>query len=64
MNEKLKGLDPLARAVVGRDDDEGNALKLPIELFTPKEERKANYEAYKKCLSKIDSSMINLNQPL
>jgi hypothetical protein len=28
-NEKLKNLDPLARAVLGWDDDEGNALNLP-----------------------------------
>lgn len=63
-NEKLKKLDPLARAVVGRDDDDGNALKLPQKLFTPKEERKLNYEAYKKCLNKIDYSMINLDRSL
>jgi hypothetical protein len=28
-DEKLKNLDPLARAVLGWDDDEGNALNLP-----------------------------------
>jgi hypothetical protein len=28
-NEKLKNLEPLARAVLSWDDDEGNALKLP-----------------------------------
>ncbi len=36
-NEKLKNLDPLARAVVGRDDDYENALKLPKSLFTPRD---------------------------